>query len=165
MKSLTPTLLILVVIGVGVFMASHKAPSISSTKKSIEDVSRDKLIPGLSYVFADEIIDGPRIDRRWNLPEGISLRMVSEDVGERIRAVRFVVSSPGHDPETGVSLAQDHPDKHFYFRNAESFKGVFTVDITNWVDFQKLSNTASGVKVRCSYKITSESKVKVGSSK
>jgi len=143
-KALIVTLVIGLAIG-AFFMLNNSEIAVES------NIDHTKLIPGVAHVFLDEIIDGPAINKQWDFPEGIVFRVISEDSADRIKKLRFVISSPGKETDTNVIQAQSGSEKIFYWRSSGSVSGSFDIFIMNWVGYNENDNTATGVKLKCSF--------------
>ena len=98
--------------------------------------------------------------------DGIKVELLSEDVGGRVKKIRFVISSPGKESYVEAFRPQSEGEILTCHRKSEEFNGVFNFHVTNWVGYRATDNTASGLKVKCSFtKMMSFKSVKIPENK
>ena len=95
----------------------------------------------------------PKINKVWELPEGIKLTMVSDDRAERITQLRFVVTSPGKTAEQVLVKPQEEQTNNFLFRNSGEISTTFTIQVLKWIGYNQNDNSAAGAEVKVVFKI------------
>jgi hypothetical protein len=111
----------------------------------------DEYLDRVPVVFADEIFKGPKIDKTWKFPNDIVVKVMSEDLGERVKKIRFHVTSP--DKKSYVEECKPRSAGELYtcHRRSDGFGGVFNFHVIKWVDYRQGDISASGVKIKCTF--------------
>jgi hypothetical protein len=141
MRPIVSAALALLLVGGGVWLISWLPLEQGSAKKAGSEVH--EFLPGVYVTFAQREISGVINESVSGLPLAFRLRVVSDNFGDRLRGMNFLVE---HEQQMFDQSSQAHSNGEDVLLMTDT--GTLRVRVLEWLDYDAATASAQGVRLQ-----------------